>query len=234
MTTVAIIPARGGSKRLPGKNIKLLAGKPLIAWTIEAAIESNCFDQVVVSTENNEIAELAKQYGAEVPCLRPGSLATDETPTGPVLEHMIKVVEENANLNVGSVCLLQPTSPLRTVQNIIESKKLFDNKSADAVVSVVESDSKPAITNYLTKNLSLKGFLTAINRTQEADTLYQLNGAIYWVKRELVEDLLKIYQSDKSFAYLMSRENSVDIDTDFDFAWAEFLLQSQLDKRIMD
>ncbi len=224
MTTVAIIPARGGSKRLPGKNIKPLAGKPLIAWTIEAAIESNCFDKVVVSTENSEIASVAVAYGAEVPCLRPANLATDSTPTGPVLEHMSKFIEAREKINIEALCLLQPTSPLRLVKDIITSKKLFEEKSADAVVSVVEADTKLSISNYLPADLSLNGFISEIKRTQDSKRLYQLNGAIYWMKRCLIDDLSKIYRGHSSYAYVMPAENSVDIDTEFDFAWGEFLL----------
>lgn len=230
MTTVAIIPARGGSKRLPGKNIKPLAGKPLIAWTIEAALASGCFDKVVVSTESLEIAEIAKKYGAEIPCLRPVELASDIASTGPVLEHMVKYIEDRDGINCEQLCLLQPTSPLRGPEDIVESMKLFEERNADSIVSVVEANIKPEISNYLPEDLSLSGFISEIKRTQDSKKLYQLNGAIYWLKRSLIDELSKIYRNDASFAYVMSQQNSVDIDTDFDFYWAEFLL-SLLDGR---
>lgn len=230
MTTVAVIPARGGSKRLPGKNIKPLAGKPLIAWTIEAALESECFDKVVVSTESIEIAEVARKYGAEIPYLRPIELASDTAATGPVLEHIVKYIEDRDSINCEKLCLLQPTSPLRGSEDIVESMKLFEERSADSIVSVVEANIKPEISNYLPVDLSLSGFVSEIKRTQDSQKLYQLNGAIYWLKRSLIDELSKVYRSDASFAYVMSQKDSVDIDTDFDFYWAEFLL-SLLDGR---
>ena len=115
---IAIIPARGGSKRLPGKNIKLLGGKPLIAWTIEAAIKSNIFDHIFVSTDSEEIASVSRDYGAKVPFLRPAELASDTATTNDVVTHLVEWFEKEYNKEVTTVAILQPTSPLRNAQHI--------------------------------------------------------------------------------------------------------------------
>jgi len=135
---IAIIPARGGSKRLPGKNIKLLADKPLIAWTIEAALESKVFDHVFVSTDCDEIAQVAKTFGAEVPFLRPAEIATDTATTNDVVTHLVEWFEKEYNRAVTTVAILQPTSPLRNAKNVQEAFALMGNEDTKAVVSVCE------------------------------------------------------------------------------------------------
>lgn len=220
---IAIIPARGGSKRLPGKNIKLLAGKPMIAWTIEAAIESQVFDHIFVSTDDQEIAEISKRYGAEVPFLRPVELATDEATTNDVVTHLVEWYETEYGKQVSTVAILQPTSPLRNAQHIKEAMQLMREKSAKAVVSVCELEYPIQFCNQLGPGGSMDGFIKTenIKRTQDLKPYYKLNGAIYIFKKKYVGNLHELY-SKGTYAYKMKAGNSIDVDTLKDFKWAEF------------
>lgn len=220
---IAIIPARGGSKRLPGKNIKLLAGKPLIAWTIEAAVESNVFDHVFVSTDDKEIARISKQFGAEIPFIRPTELASDTATTNDVITHLVDWFDKSHSQQVSSIAILQPTSPLRSAKHIEESMELMDKRSAKAIISVCELEHPIQFCNTLGVNGSMDGFIKASNnkRTQDLETFFRLNGAIYLFDRSYVGDLDNLY-SDGTYAYVMNRKSSIDIDTENDFALAEF------------
>lgn len=221
---IAIIPARGGSKRLPGKNIKLLGDKPLIAWTIEAAIKSNVFDHVFVSTDSEEIASVSKDYGAKVPFLRPAELASDTATTNDVVTHLVEWFEKEHNRAVTTVAILQPTSPLRNAQHIQEAFEVMKDKHAKAVVSVCELEHPIQFCNQLGVDGSMDGFIKKENnkRTQDLEPYYRLNGAIYIFDREYVGRISELY-SKGTYSYLMSSRSSVDIDTEVDFKWAEFL-----------
>lgn len=225
---IAIIPARGGSKRLPGKNIKILAGKPLIAWTIAAAVESKLFDLVIVSTDSQEIADISIRYGAYVPFLRPQELSTDSATTSAVIEHAVCWVEANHE-TVSRVTVLQPTSPLRGVEDIKQAFSLYNNKDACSVISVCELEHPYQYCNQIHENLSMDGFILNANhkRTQELKPYYRLNGAIYIFNREYASDMSKIYSS-QSYAYIMDKKNSIDIDDMYDFKMAEFFLQFEI------
>lgn len=229
MAHIAIIPARGGSKRLPGKNIKLLGGKPLIAWTIEAAQKSNCFDTVLVSTDDRDIAAIAKAFGASVPFMRPADLSGDTATSDDVIRHAVEWLEANEELIIETVTLLQPTSPFRTAEHIKQSFQLLREKQADAIVSVTATETRLELCNELPADQSLIGFIdTDVERTQDMRQVYELNGAIYLFKRELVGKLKCIYTNRyKGFAYVMLPDDSVDIDTPRDFDWAEFCLSKQ-------
>lgn len=219
---IAIIPARGGSKRLPGKNIKPLAGKPLIRWTTQAALASGEFDMVIVSTDSQAIADIAMQdAGVTFPGLRPAELAGDTATTNDVVSHVVQWAEENYAM-VDMVAILQPTSPLRTARHIQEAVALYRNKKATAVVSVCELEHPVQYCNRLPKDNSLNGFITpSVNkRSQDLEPFYRLNGAIYLFGRQHVGDLSGIYCED-SYAYLMDKKSSVDIDDEFDFLLAE-------------
>ena len=135
---VAVVFARGGSKGVPRKNIRLLGGKPLIAYTIEAAKNAGVFDRIVLSTDDQEIAAVGKSYGVEMPFLRPLELAQDHTPTLPVIQHAVSWLHDNEAYEPDAVMLLQPTAPLRTAQHIQEAVELFEGSGADSVVSVVQ------------------------------------------------------------------------------------------------
>ncbi len=224
---IAIIPARGGSKRLPGKNIKLLCGKPLIAWTIEAALESKVFDHVFVSTDCDEIAQVAKVFGAEVPFLRPTEIATDTATTNDVVTHLVAWFEEEHNREVTTVAILQPTSPLRNAQHIQESFKVMRDKQAEAIVSVCELEHPIQFCNKLGSDGSMDNFIDSKNlkRTQELEPYYRINGAIYIFNREYVSKLSELY-SEGTYSYLMSSYLSVDIDTEYDFKLAEYFIRN--------
>lgn len=224
---IAIIPARGGSKRLPGKNIKLLAGKPLIAWTIEAAIQSNLFDHVFVSTDCEETAAIAKDFGAKIPFLRPKDLANDTATTNDVVTHLVNWFEQKEDSNVDTIALLQPTSPLRNSLHIREAVNLLKEKSARAIISVCELEHSIQLCNKLNKNGSMEGFIVPqnIQRTQDLETYFRLNGAIYLFKRQYVDKLDTLYSAG-SYAYIMDVNSSIDIDTKDDFELAKFYLSN--------
>ena len=226
---IAVIPARGGSKRLPGKNIRKLAGKPLIAWTIEAAISSQQFQHVYVSTDCKKIAKISKEYGAEIPFIRPPELSTDIATTNDVIIHLIDWYENRYDQQVKTVTILQPTSPLRTSAHIKEAKSLMLSKSARAIISVCELEHPLEFCNTLDQDNSMNGFIDPINlkRTQDIQKVYRLNGAIYIIDRSYVEMLSDIY-SDGSYAYIMNRASSIDIDNKEDFDLADFYMQKFL------
>nr|WP_321239564.1 acylneuraminate cytidylyltransferase family protein [uncultured Tolumonas sp.] len=223
---IAIIPARGGSKRLPGKNIKPLAGKPLIRWTTQAALASGEFDMVIVSTDSQAIADIAMQdSGVIFPGLRPTELASDTATTHDVVSYVVQWVEEHYAM-VNMVAILQPTSPLRTAQHIKEAVAFYQNKKATAVVSVCELEHPVQYCNRLPKDNSLNGFITPLvnKRSQDLEPFYRLNGAIYLFDRQHVGNLSGIY-CETSYAYLMDKKSSVDIDDEFDFILAEAIEQ---------
>jgi N-acylneuraminate cytidylyltransferase/CMP-N,N'-diacetyllegionaminic acid synthase len=219
---IALIPARGGSKGLPGKNTKLLAGKPLIAYAIESALNSKYISKVYVSTDSEEIAEIAIKYGAKVPFLRPIYLATDEALAVDTYIFMLDKWKESGE-NVDSLIILQPTSPLRSSANIDEAIELFQSKNASSVISYTEENHPISWHKYVNEDLTFSPIFEEeiVNRQQKRKTYYP-NGAIFVFKEDLIRE--KKYYNENSFAYLMSRNNSVDIDTLEDFEYAEFLI----------
>jgi len=224
---IAVIPARGGSKRLPGKNLMMLAGKPLIAWTIEAAIESGVFDRVVVSTDSWEIAVLAAQFGAEVPFMRPEELALDNTPSIEVLIHAANELQAGKETHWTHLACLQPTSPLRTAENIREAVNLLEEKQADAIVSVCKCEHSPLWSNTLPADLSLDGFIPEnIQKTpsQQLPVYYRLNGAIYFCRIPRMIEERTLFLKTGACAYIMSRKDSIDIDDQVDFDLAGIYL----------
>lgn len=228
---IAIIPARGGSKRLPGKNIKDLAGKPMIAWTIEAAIDSEVFDYVFVSTDDQAIADVSRQYGAQVPFLRPAELATDEATTNDVITHLIEWFESELKNEVSTVAILQPTSPLRSAQHIKESMQLMEGKAVKAIVSVCELEYPIQFCNQLGPEGSMNGFIKSenIKRTQELKKYYRLNGAIYIFSKCYVGYIHTIYKQG-CFSYVMKSSDSIDIDTQEDFNIVEYLIKKKVNE----
>lgn len=224
---IAVIPARGGSKRLPGKNLMMIAGKPLIAWTIEAALESGVFRRVVVSTDNWEIAVVAAQFGAEVPFMRPEELAQDSTPTIDVLIHAVKELSADTDPGITHLACLQPTSPLRTSENITEAVRLLEEKQADAVISVCKSEHSPLWSNTLPENLSLEGFIPEkIQRTpsQMLPSYYRLNGALYFCRISRMLEERTLFLKTGTYACVMNRKDSIDIDDQVDFDLAGIYL----------
>lgn len=226
---LAVITARGGSKDIPKKNIKLLAGKPLIVYTIQAAKDSRYLDDWLVSTDSPEIAKISKRYGAPVPFLRPAELATDSAKSIPVVLHALDWLAANRGQEYDYTLILQPTSPLRTAQDIDQAiKKAVDGK-ADSVMGMVQ------LTDIsIPKLKKLKGDRilpladeegkTSQSR-QEPMAVYKRNCAIYLTKVSLLRrnDLF----GKKSLAYVMPAERSVDINTPLDFLITETLLKQK-------
>lgn len=223
---LALIPARGGSKRLPGKNIKELCGKPLIAWTIEAALKSKYIEKTVVSTDCEKIAEVSRRYGAEIPFIRPDELASDTATTLDVVLHSLEFYKK-INESFTHVILLQPTSPLRSVDDIDKSIEELLQRGAKAVFSVCEVDHSPLWSNILPENQSFDGFLKKEvigKRSQELPLYYRLNGAIYLIEVEGLLSKKVLFEVEPSFAYVMSRQSSIDIDEKLDFLIADSIL----------
>lgn len=212
MVNLALITARGGSKRLPHKNTSLFFGKPLIAWTIEAAIESNKFDKVIVSTDSSQIAEISEKFGASIPFFRPSCLATDDTPSSFVVNHCLKKIPE-----AKKIMLLQPTSPLRRSEHIVSAFKLLEKFSSSSVVSVSRRPAKPTLQYILNKNLTLRN----LNGDLPTDSEFvSVNGAIYLFMRSWFLKKQK-FIGVGTRALVMSTNESVDIDTKADWLEAE-------------
>ncbi len=223
---LAVIPARSGSKGLKDKNIKMLAGKPMLAYTIETAIESNLFDKIHVSTDSELYADIARQYGAEVPFLRSKENSSDGAGSWDVVKEVLnKYSDMKAEFEY--VTLLQPTSPLRTAEDIRNAYMLFQEKNANAVVSVCKVDHPPFWSNVLPTDLSMESFFInkQITRRQEIQTYYRVNGAIYMIDRDFLYKDTNIYRAG-CYAYIMDRKRSIDIDEEIDFEFAEFLIAS--------
>lgn len=223
-TFIAIIPARGGSKRLPRKNIINFNEKPLLAWSIEAALRSQYIDKVLVSSDDDEIINIAERYGSSV-LKRPAELATDTATSFDVIKHAI-----NSNKNYDYVVLLQPTSPLRTTMHIDESIDMIIRKKSDAVVSVCEVDHSPLWSNKLPYDLNMNSFLKdeiKNKRSQELDIYYRLNGAIYIIKKNTLLKEKTFMLKDNIYAYIMDRKSSVDIDNKIDLKLAEILIKEE-------
>lgn len=222
LSVLAIIPARGDSKGIPRKNIKVLKGKPLIGWTINAAKKSSCIDHIIVSTEDDEIASVAHELGADVPFMRPADLAANDTPgIAPVL-HAI------SQLPVYEwVLLLQPTSPLRSAEDIDGIWQFCQERGAPSAVSVCEVGKHPYWMYRYNTDQSLDPFIKGrpeVARRQDLPPAYVLNGALYLAKADwLLEQ--KGFVGPETLGYIMPAERSVDVDTMQDWRWVEFLIE---------
>lgn len=225
---LAIIAARGGSKGLPGKNIRALGGKPLIAYTIEAAIHANVFERIIVNTDSHEIAKVAEEYGAEIPFLRPEELASDEASSTDVLKHTIEYFAEQGQF-YDSIALLQPTSPLRTETHIKEAFGIFRDRNVDSLISFTK-EPHPIFWN---KFINEKGLIENVfqdaqmsHGRQSYTPTYVPNGAIYMFKSTVL-DQNSLY-TENTYGYVMDSRSSIDIDTLEDFEYCEFLLNKNV------
>jgi CMP-N,N'-diacetyllegionaminic acid synthase len=223
-TYLAIIPARGGSKRLPRKNALNLNGKPLVAWSIEAGLKSKYIDKVVVTSDDSEILEIAKQYKADT-IQRPIELSNDTATTFDAIKHTIDNCE-----TYDYIVLLQATSPLRNEKHIDEAIELLQSSNSDAVVSVCEAEHSPLWSNKLPPDSDLSNFLdySIVNkRSQDLDQYYRLNGAIYLCLTRRLSEEKTLFIKDKIVAYRMPQEQSVDIDSEVDLCLASCLINKQ-------
>jgi len=220
-TFLAIIPARGGSKRLPRKNVLNLCGKPLIVYSIEAGLKSKYISKVVVSSDDEEILQISQNFGADV-IKRPDNLATDTATTFDTIEHAINSLEK-----FDYIILLQPTSPLRNEKHIDEAIELLNQRNVDAIISVCETEHSPLWCNTLNEDLNMADFLSKElldKRSQDLPKYYRLNGAIYICKTEKFLNNRGFFLENSIIAYMMDKKDSVDIDEEIDFKLAEFCL----------
>ena len=223
---LGIITARGGSKGLPGKNIRDLVGQPLISYSIQAAQAASSLDRVVVSTDDDEIAAVAKEWGAEIPCMRPAEFAGDEALVYPALSHMAHYLEAQDGYIPDYIMLLQPTSPLRTAEDIDQAIAIAAERNADGVVSLWQAKSHP----YWAREIDDQGVVKELahkdgrySRRQALPNSYTVNGAIYMAKRNVLIEQETFY-TPKTYAYIMPPERSLDIDSAWDFHLVELVL----------
>lgn len=229
MKNIAIIPARSGSKGLKDKNIRLLHGTPLLAYSIRVAKDSKLFDEIMVSTDSEKYADIAKEYGASVPFLRSAKLSNDTAGSWDVVEEVLQAYERY-NKRFDTICLLQPTSPLRISQDIINGYELFQKKDADAITAVCEMEHSPLWSMTLSDDLSLTDFrksVTTNTRRQDLETYYRINGALYIRCINYSSNSIHLLNK-KEYAYIMERNRSIDIDVLEDFEMAEFLINKSL------
>ena len=221
MRFLGLIPARGGSKGITRKNVREIAGKPLIAWTINAALSSRFIDSVVVSTDDSEIAEASLRYGAKVPFRRPAELSTDSTAGIEPVLHALGLFPE-----FDVVVLLQPTSPLRRTEDIDNCIEILIKNDAEAVVSVTETKNHPAWSFNLDSTGCLEPFAQVgqVTRRQDLRPVYSLNGAVYVSRVSFLKNQGS-FMGKKTLPYIMPAERSVDIDDMLDFRTAEMLLK---------
>jgi len=233
-SVLALIPARGGSKGLARKNIRSLAGRPLIAWTIEAAQCARGLERIVVSTDDSEIAEVARACGADVPFLRPAELAADDSALIPVLLHALDWLERHRRFRPQYVVLLQPTSPLRSASDIDSAIELAFDKDAHSVVSVCPAKCHP----YWAKRVADDGRLEHLlpdaekylsRQRQALVPAYRPNGALYLVRHDVLREQRTFY-TNRSYAYVMPEERSLDIDTAWDFHLAQLILAERRER----
>lgn len=225
---LAIIPARANSKRLPNKNLRPIKKRPLINWTVEAAVRSKYLTEVIVSTDSKKIANAAKESGAVIPFLRPDYLAEDHTTTYDTIEHAVLFYKEELAKEFDYIVLLQPTSPLRSTKDIDRAIETLIEKNADAIVSVCEVEHSPLWTNVLPQNGDMSSFLpdTIKNkRSQELEKYVRINGAIYICETKRLLEEKTFYIKDNIFAYEMLMKHSIDIDNITDLKLAELLIE---------
>lgn len=223
---LALIPARGGSKGLPGKNIKLLNGKPLISYSIRSALNAKSVDRVIVSTEDKEIADIASEYGAEIPFLRPKELAQDNSKAIDAYIYTIEKLNDDLDDKISSFIVILPTNPLVISEDIDNAIQLFKKMNADSVISYTEASHPPIWAIKISEDLKVSNYFDLkdqlLNR-QDIPQAYMPSGSIFIFRLSLLKS--NKYLSDNSFAYIMPRERSVDIDTHLDFEYAEFLIK---------
>jgi CMP-N,N'-diacetyllegionaminic acid synthase len=229
MKILGLITARGGSKGLPGKNVALVAGRPLVAWTVEAALASGRLHRTIVSTDDPAIADICRAHGVEAPFLRPTELARDDSPHQPVLEHAVRWLMKNEDWTPEIVVLLQPTSPLRNAADIDGAVELLLRSKAPSVASITATRTHP----YLVRSMDAQGRLTpsveipsGYLRRQDFPPVFELNGAVYVIRTEALlagEPLV----GPETLGFMMPTERSLDIDDPADLKTAERTLCAQ-------
>lgn len=229
MRVIGVIPARGGSKGVPRKNIISLAGKPLVAYTIEAAFASRLLTDVIVSTDDLEIAAVSRQWGAQVPFTRPAELATDTALSLPVMQHAVREMEKLKFQTYDIAVMLQPTTPLRSAQDIDAGIQLLLDTGSDSIVSVVDVGGhhpfrmKRIVGDNILINYVDQGFEDMRPR-QQLPPVYIRSGSLYIVRRDVLMEQHRFVGADCR-AYVMPENRAINIDTYLDLALAKYLLQ---------
>lgn len=224
MRVLFVIAARGGSKGVPGKNIKMLGGLPLIAYKIIAARKCRYASRIIVSTDDEDIAEVSREYGAEVPFMRPDELATDSAGSVDVVLHVMNWVSKNDKEYYDYVCLLEPSSPFASYIDLNNALKMIEENDADTLVGMKEAEVATNFIHPLDKNGGLSEFYYAIKdlksvRRQNQRKEYTMNGCMYIAKWDYFLNN-KLFHSEKSLPYIMSEESSIEIDTMFNYEMA--------------
>jgi len=224
---LCVIPARAGSKGVPGKNVRLLGKKPLIAYTIEQAKRSKLIDRTIVSTDSIKIAEVARKFGAEVPFMRPSKLASDNSSTIDVLLHTMDWADNKAKYTFDILVLLHATTPFRSPEDIDNCIKLLVDKKADNIFSVTEAYRNPYFNMV---ELNSKNVVSLVKKgkfvtRQSAPAVYDMNSSIYAWKKEVLKNKKSSFLK-KTIIFEMPKERSIDIDDMFDFKIAELLVKS--------
>jgi N-acylneuraminate cytidylyltransferase/CMP-N,N'-diacetyllegionaminic acid synthase len=227
-TFLAIIPARGGSKGLPGKNIKELCGKPLIAWSIEAGVKSKYLDELVVSTDYQNIADIAKEYGASVPFLRPDSLASDTATSFDAVKHTIDYYKNELNKEFDYIVLLEPTSPLRVSDDIDKAIEQLFISEANSIVGISKTeDQNPAFLVLKNEKDYISGYQNRdmqVLRRQDISDVYFFEGTIYISKTNILLDQ-KTFYHENTIGYEVEKYKSLEIDDIDDFVMVEALMK---------
>lgn len=232
MRVLFLIAARGGSKGVPRKNIKQLGNMPLIAYTIIAARKCSVDKRVIVSTEDVEIAEVSKRYGAEIPFMRPSELASDTASSVDVVKHAAEWINRNDKYSYDYICLLQPSAPFITYQDLNESLRMIDDKGADTLLGVKEVKTNKVFIHSLDEQGKLSHFYQSIQklqnvRRQEQPVQYTMNGAVYIARWDYFMKNAT-FHSINSLPYVMPEERSVDIDTIFDYNMAAYMIEKKI------
>jgi CMP-N,N'-diacetyllegionaminic acid synthase len=232
MNTLFLIIARGGSKGLPSKNIRKVAGIPMIGYKAISARQCDYCTRLIASTDSEEIADVALEYGSEVPFIRPDYLATDTTSSMDVVIHAMNWIEKNDTTKYDALFLLQPSSPFATYEDFNRAVRLMLSKKAIGVISVVEQKTNSMLVANLDPDGGMSNFYKKINahdvRRQAFKKEYTMNGGIYVASWEYLKKF-KTFHSDKTYAYIMPQERSLDIDSLYDLKLAEFLAREVLD-----
>lgn len=217
MKVLFIITARGGSKGVPRKNVKMIGGLPLIAYKIIAAKKCNVEKRIIVSTDDKEIADISIKYGAEVPFVRPEYLATDTASSMDVVEHAMDWIKKNDEVKYDYVCLLEPSSPFASYKDLDNALKLIEEKKADTLLSMKEVEVNKVFIHSLDDDNKLSLFYQAVKelksaRRQDQKKEYTMNGCMYIAKWDYFEKY-KLFHSENSIPYIMPEENSIEIDS---------------------
>jgi CMP-N-acetylneuraminic acid synthetase len=230
---LAVIPARGGSKEVPRKNIRLLHGKPLISYTIEAALAvQHLFHRIIVSTDDKEVADISKEFGAEIPFLRPVELSGDEVPMVPVLQHAVRFIEQQDGITFDWVYLLQPTVPLRMPEDLEKAMQLAQDVACDSVISVVQVFSvHPILMKRIEEGRLLPYCIEEKEGTRRQDyqpPAYMRNGAIYITRRPILMERNSIWGT-RICPYIMPPDRSLGVDSELDFKMIDLLMSEKKD-----